>query len=356
MHLKRRIPVAILGATGSVGQKFVSLLAEHPWFHVVALTASERSAGKVYGQTVRWVQESPLPGDLAQMVLQPSTPPLDVRLVFSALDAGVAGDIETHFAQEGYVVVSNARNHRMEPDVPLLVPEVNPDHLALVGRQPYGHGAIITNPNCSTIGLVLPLKPLHERFGLKQIHVVTMQAVSGAGLPGLSSMEISDNVIPYIHGEEAKMESESKKILGTLKGGQVELADFDISAQCNRVHVLDGHTECVSIALHESVTDQQILEAWSAFEPEPQGRLLPSAPKSAIEYFDEPMHPQPRLHRNLGAGMTVSVGRLRPCPVLDWKFVVLSHNTVRGAAGGSILAAELATARGLLDRSDGGSA
>jgi aspartate-semialdehyde dehydrogenase len=236
----------------------------------------------------------------------------------------------------------------MEPDVPLLVPEVNPDHLDLVRHQNFGGGAIITNPNCSTVGLVLALKPLHDGFGITHVQVVTMQAVSGAGLPGMASLEITDNVVPHIGGEEDKMEQETRKILGQLKGGVVTAADITISAQCNRVNVTDGHTECVSVSLARDATPEELILAWTSFRSEPQKLGLPSAPAVPVHYFHEADYPQPRLHRDLEGGMVVSVGRLRPCPILDYKFVALSHNTVRGAAGGSILAAELAVAKGVV--------
>lgn len=342
------IPVAVLGATGSVGQRFVQLLEKHPWFKLVALTASERSAGKRYAEAVRWIQTTPLPEAIARMTLLPTDTEIDAPLVFSALDAGVAGDIESDFAGHGYVVVSNAKNHRMEPDVPLLVPEVNPDHLDLVQQQDSGGGAIITNPNCSTIGLVLALKPIHDAFGITHVSVVTMQALSGAGLPGIAGMEITDNVVPHIGGEEDKMERETHKILGQLRDGFVTSADIAISAQCNRVNVTDGHTECVSVSLARDATPEELIRAWTSFRSVPQELNLPSAPRQPVHYFHETDFPQPRLHRDLEGGMAVSVGRLRSCSILDYKFVALSHNTIRGAAGGAILAAELAVARGLL--------
>lgn len=345
--LDRRIRVGVLGATGSVGQRFVSLLAGHPWFEIGALTASERSAGKAYGDAVKWVQDAPLPDSLAGMTLLSSEPPLDCPLVFSAMDASVAGPIEEAFAREGHLVVSNTKSHRMDRDVPLVVPEVNPDHLELALRQSY-RGAIITNPNCSTIGLVMALKPLADAFGLERVHVVTLQAVSGAGLPGVSSYEIFDNVIPFISGEEEKMERESRKILGRLENGAVVDADLVVSAQCNRVGVVDGHTECVSVGLTRQPTEAEILDAWETFSSEPQRLRLPSAPARPIYYFSQPNAPQPRLHRNLERGMAAAIGRLRRCKLLDFKFVVLSHNTIRGAAGGALLAGELAVAKGLL--------
>lgn len=347
VNLSERLPVAVLGATGSVGQKFVALLADHPWFEVVAVTASDRSAGKLYSEAVGWVQPLPIPAHVAAMTILPCEPPGNISLAFSALDASVAGDIEVAFAEAGCVVVSNARNHRMAEHVPLLIPEVNADHLALVDHQPYGSGGIITNPNCSTIGLVLALKPLHDEYRLQKVHVVTMQAISGAGLPGLSNSEFPDNVIPYIAGEEEKIRIESQKILGQLNGSCVESAGFEVSAQCNRVPVMDGHMESVSVALEKPATIPDIIRLWEEFRGDLESLDLPSAPKSPLVYMTQDAYPQPRLHRDLGKGMTVSVGRLQPCPILGFKFVVLSHNTIRGAAGGAILAAELAVARGL---------
>ena len=343
-----KIPVAVLGATGSVGQRFVALLAGHPWFELAAVAASERSAGKRYGEAVHWLQAAPPPPGIAGMILGRCVPPPACPLVFSALDAAVAGPIEEDCARAGCLVVSNARNHRMDPAVPLLIPEVNPDHLDLVRGQSFAGGAIITNPNCSTIGLVLSLAPLARAFGLEAVQVVTLQAVSGAGLPGVSSMEMVDNVIPHIAGEEEKIEAESLKVLGVLRDGEVKPAAFRISAQCTRVAVIDGHTQCVSVKLARRATPDELRAAWTDFSGEPQERQLPSAPAKPVHLVDGEASPQPRLHRDLGRGMAASVGRVRACTVLDFKFVTLSHNTVRGAAGGSILAAELAVARGLL--------
>jgi aspartate-semialdehyde dehydrogenase len=340
-----RIPTAVLGATGSVGQRFVSLLADHPWFEIVELTASERSAGRPYQEATRWLQSTPIPAETAVREVLPSDSELRSKLVLSALDAAVAGPIEEQLAGSGHLVVSNASSHRMRPEVPLLVPEVNPDHLRLIGSQPYGGGAIVTNPNCSTIGLVLALAPLHAAFDLEAVQVVTMQAASGAGFTGVSSLELVDNVIPYIGGEEPKMEAETLKILGNLADDGVTEADLVVSAQCNRVPVLDGHTECVSIKLRRHARIEEIIEVWQGFKAEPQWLELPSAPPQPIIYDHANNAPQPRLHRDAGRGMAATVGRLRPCPVLDFKFVVLSHNTIRGAAGGALLAAELAVAK-----------
>lgn len=347
---RARLPVAILGATGSVGQRFVTLLERHPWFEITALTASERSAGKPYRDAVRWVQSAPIPERVAGMPVTVCEPARAPVLAFSALDSSVAGPLEVEFARAGVCVVSNAKNHRMDPDVPLVVPEVNPDHVALAKCQSFGEGAILTNPNCSTIGLALALKPLVDAFGLEQVHVVTMQAVSGAGIPGLSSYAILDNVVPYISGEEAKIETETRKILGALDSDGIRPADVVVSAQCNRVPVVDGHTECVSVKLGRSASTEDLIDAWRSFTAEPQHRALPSAPRSPIHVIRDAAGPQPRLHRDLEGGMAAAVGRVRQCPLMDYKFVTLSHNTIRGAAGGALLVAELAYARGLLDR------
>ncbi len=347
LGLGEKIPVAVLGATGSVGQRFVRLLAEHPWFDIRALMASDRSAGKTYAEATNWVQSAPLPAEIAALTVQQCEPRNDCSLAFSSLDSSVAGDIETRFAAAGILTVSNARNHRMDIDVPLLVPEVNPEHLDLAGRQQHS-GAIITNPNCSTIGVVMALKPLFDAFGVEAFSVVTLQAVSGAGLPGVSSLQMLDNVLPLIDGEEEKIETESRKILGILGPDGIDPASMTISAACNRVAVIDGHTSCVSVRLRDPATADDVRDAWDQFRAEPQQLDLPSAPTLPLQYLSDPSAPQPRLHRDLGRGMSVSVGRLRPCPVLDFKFVALSHNTVRGAAGGAILAAELAVARGML--------
>ena len=309
--------------------------------------ASGRSAGKSYAQATTWVLSAPLPEQIAAMVVQGCEPREDCPLAFSALDSSVAGELESDFAAAGTLVVSNAKNHRMDADVPLLVPEVNPGHLDLATRQQH-RGAIIANPNCSTIGVVLALKPLFDAFGVEAISVVTLQAVSGAGLPGVSSLQMLDNVLPYIGGEEDKLETESRKILGELENGAINFASIIVSAACNRVAVIDGHTFCVSVRLGSEATHEGLLSAWDRFTAAPQQLGLPSAPTRPVHYLTEPTSPQPRLHRDLERGMAVSVGRLRPCPLLDFKFVALSHNTVRGAAGGAILGAELAVARGFL--------
>jgi len=348
-----RIPVAVLGATGSVGQRFVALLADHPWFEIAALTASDRSAGQPYGEVVSWVQSTPLPAGAVDLVVQPTEPAAATScpMVFSALDAKVAGPAEQAFAAAGCMVVSNARSHRMDSDVPLVVPEINGDHLSLVAvdrRARAGGGAIVTNPNCSTIGLALALKPLVDAFGVEKLHVVTMQAVSGAGLPGLASLRILDNVIPHIAGEEEKIEAETRKILGTVVDGRIAEHAVAISAQCNRVPVVDGHVLCVSVALERRASIADVRGSLESFSGEPQRLQLPSAPRHPIVYLDDPDAPQPRLHREIEGGMAVVIGRLRSCPLLDFKFVALSHNTLRGAARGALLVAEQVVARGLL--------
>ena len=345
---KRKIPVAVLGATGSVGQKFIQLLEDHPWFEIHALAASDRSAGKAYHKAVNWFMDSPLPERIAKTEVQACRPSMDCPLVFSALDASVAGDIEEDFARAGYVVVSNARNHRYDAHVPLLIPEVNPDHLQLLAHQPYGKGKIVTNPNCSTTGMVVALKPLMDAFGLDAVQVVTMQALSGAGYPGVSSLDAMDNVIPFIGGEEEKMEKEPLKILGSPENGRVKSADFRVSASCNRVPVVDGHLESVAVRFKSKFTLSDVIAALREFTPEIQKYGLPSSPRNTIHYFEQDHLPQPRLQRNLEGGMAVSVGRVRECSVLDVKFTVLSHNTVRGAAGGAILNAELLKINGLI--------
>ena len=345
----RRIATAVLGATGTVGQRFVRLLAEHPWFRLEALAASERSAGKRYRDAVTWVQTQPLDHRVAEMTVQTCEQVLDGRheLVFSALDGDVARGIEREFARRR-LVVTNASAHRMDADVPLLVPEVNPGHLDLLAAPAAGArlpAGIVANPNCSTIGLVLALKPLVDMIGVDRASVVTMQAVSGAGLPGVSSYQILDNVIPWIPREEEKLEVETAKILGRLADGAIKPALLAVSAQCNRVPVVDGHTLCVSVGLRAGARRDELREAWRAFRAEPQALRLPSAPPRPTIYLGDDEPPQARLHRELGNGMTVSIGRLRRCRVLDFRFVALSHNTLRGAAGGAVLAAELVVAR-----------
>ena len=347
-----RVPVAILGATGSVGQRFIQLLAGHPWFEIKVLTASERSAGKRYQEAANWVQATAIPPQVAELELRETVPSSaeGCRVAFSALDSSIAGEAEEAFAEAGYVVVSNSKNHRMDPDVPLMVPEVNADHLALLRHQRFeGSGAILTNPNCSTIGLMLALKPLVQEFGVERVHVVTMQAVSGAGLDGVPSMNAIDNLVPFIPGEEDKVETEARKILGHVENGKITGHDVTISATCNRVPVIDGHTLCVSVGLKAKASPMDLCEAWENFAGQPQLLNLPLAPAQPVHYLEGDGVPQPRLHRDLERGMAASVGRLRPCSLFDYKFVTLSHNTVRGAAGGAVLVAELAIARGFVE-------
>jgi len=345
-----KIPVGVLGATGMVGQRFVQLLADHPWFRVTALAASDRSGGQRYAEACHWLLPAPIPEDVRDLVVHTVEPELDCQLVFSALPSEVARTVEEHFAQAGYVVCSNASSHRLDADVPLLIPEVNPDHTALIDvqRQRRGwRGFIVTSANCSATELVLALKPLQDAFGLRRVSVVTMQAVSGAGYPGASAMDILDNVIPFIGGEEDKVEREPLKLLGTLQDGQVVNAPFVISAQCNRVPVRDGHTECVSVEFEGKPDVGEIIAALENFQGLSEVAGLPSTPAHPIVVRREANRPQPVFDRDTGKGMSVVVGRVRPCPVFDFKFVVLGHNTLRGAASGSIHNAELLVAQNM---------
>ncbi|MBK8045950.1 MAG: aspartate-semialdehyde dehydrogenase [Anaerolineales bacterium] len=352
--MNNKIKVGVLGATGAVGQRFVQLLDGHPWFEITALCASDRNAGKRYFDACRWNLRGDMPVSVRDMILQECEPGPDCKIVFSALPAEIAGEIEAEFAAAGYVVCSNSRNHRYDPDVPLLIPEVNPEHLALIDIQRRNRGwegYITTNPNCSTTHLVSALHPLHERFGVTKVFVVTMQAVSGAGYPGVSSMDIMDNVIPYIGGEEDKMEQkEPQKLLGKFDGKGIQYAEIVVSAHCNRVPTRNGHLEAVSVEFAEKPTEAQILQAWREYKPLAQQLKLPSAPQPAILYDARQDRPQPRLDRLAGSvpGMATVIGRLRPDPLLQYKFVVLGHNTIRGAAGGSLLNAELLVAQGYL--------
>lgn len=346
--MKRKFRAGILGATGAVGQKFVEVLDGHPWFEITAPAASERSAGKAYRDAVNWIGAGEIPAGLAGMTVENATPDLECDFVFSGLDASVAGEIEARFARAGYPVISNARNHRMDPATPLLIPEVNPAHTALIERQPWGDGFIVTNPNCSTVGLVCALRPLVDAFGVEAVQVTTFQALSGAGYPGVSALDVVGNVVPHIGGEEEKMATEPRKILGTLTPEGIAPLDVTISAQCNRVPVLEGHLECVSVKLQRPASPEDARRAFLDFRNPLADLNLPTAPARFLEVFDDPRFPQPRRHAGLGGGMTVSVGRIRPCEVLDLKFVVLVHNTVRGAAGGAVLNAELLVRQGYL--------
>lgn len=349
--MKDKIRVGILGATGVVGQRLLSLLADHPWFEPVWLAASERSRGLAYGEAARWHLKTPLPARFAALPLREARPDdCDARLVFSALDAAVAAELEPRFAAAGHLVVSNSSALRMRADVPLLVPEINPDHLNLLRCQPdyrRARGGVITNPNCATVGLVLALAPLERAFGVDRVFVVTMQAVSGAGYPGVASLDILGNVIPYIAKEEEKVESEAAKILGRLDGdGAIAPAGFTVSAQCNRVAVEDGHLESVSVKLKRPASLEEVKSAFEGFRGRPQELGLPTAPERPLLVVAAPDRPQPRADAESGAGMSAVVGRLRPCPLFDWKFTVLSHNTIRGAAGAALLNAELLHAEG----------
>lgn len=339
--MSQKIPVGILGATGSVGQKFIQMLRNHPNFVVKEVAASEKSEGKKYSEAVNWILKEAIPEDVKNLIVKSTGDSFTSKLLFSALDSSIAGEVEVNLASKGHFIVSNSKNHRWGKSVPLLIPEVNPDHLNLLTHQHFGSGAIITNPNCSATGLVLALKPIYDNFGINEVNVVTMQALSGAGYPGVSSLDIIDNVIPFIEGEEEKLESEPKKILGKLVNNEIQFADIKISAQTHRVAVKDGHLEAVQIRTKQKVSAENIIEAWNNFRAAPQDLKLYSAPEKPIYYFTQNNYPQPRLHRDVDKGMAVTIGRLRECRLFDFKFEVLSHNTVRGAAGGAILCAEL---------------
>ena len=348
----KKLRAGVLGATGMVGQRFVKLLAEHPWFELTAVAASERSSGKTYAEAARWHLEGPVPERARGLIVKDLEPTLDCDFVFSALDSSVAGEAEERFAAAGYPVVSNSRNHRMDKDVPLLIPEVNASHLDCIPLQQknrgYNGGFIVTNPNCSTAGLVLVLKPLADIFGLEKLFVVTLQAVSGAGYPGVPSLDAIGNVVPFISGEEEKMESEPNKLLGKWDGNRFIDAGLGISAHCNRVPVVDGHTECVSVRLKKTATIAEVREALREFEVSEEIASLPTAVKHPVVVHDADDRPQPRKDVNAGHGMAAVVGRVRECPLLDVKLTLLSHNLVRGAAGAALLNAELLASRGFL--------
>ena len=350
-----RIPVAVLGATGMVGQRFIELLQGHPWFELVAVAASEKHAGRPYGEATRWrLPGSEMPMDVARLPLVECRPEAfaGVKVVFSALPGEVAGEVEEACARAGMAVFSNAKNHRMAPDVPLLIPEVNAAHVMAIVEQRKlrgWSGSIVTNANCSATPLVMALNPLQMTFGVRKVLVTTLQAISGAGYPGLSAYDMLDNVIPYIGGEEEKLESETLKMLGDWQEGRgFSDAPLVVSAHCNRVATREGHLECASIELEHSTTSKEIIDAWESYVPEPQQLRLPSAPERALLYRSEPDRPQTLRDRDAGRGMTVTLGRLRACPLFSYKFVMLGHNTIRGAAGGSILNAELCVSKGLI--------
>ena len=355
--MKTRQPIGILGATGMVGQRYIQLLERHPWFEITWLAASDRSSGKSYGEAAKWRLDTPLPERIANMIVSPAEPSAAAngnqtapKIIFSSIDAPIARELEPRFAAAGCAVISNSSAFRMAPNVPLGLPEVNADHLHLIEEQSWrkqSGGYIVTNSNCTVMGPVLALKPIVDRFGIEQIFATSMQAVSGAGYPGVASMDILDNVVTYIPNEEEKMEEEMLKLLGSLDGHTVKPLIARMSASCNRVPVVDGHTVSVSIKLGKPATREEILAAWEEFRPLAR-QNLPTAPEQPVEWAPQPDRPQPRLDRNRGNGMAVTVGRLRPCGVLDWKFTVLSHNTIRGAAGATILNAELLASLGKL--------
>jgi aspartate-semialdehyde dehydrogenase len=348
--MQTRHKIGILGATGVIGQRFIQLLEGHPWFEITWLAASDKSRGKAYGEATRWKLDTPLPTRIATMMVSPAAPDGAPGIIFAALDTDIARDLEPKFAAAGCAVISNSSAFRMQADVPLVIPEVNAAHLDLLESQSWrkrGGGYIVTNPNCSAIGLVLALKPLADRFGLESVFVSTMQAVSGAGYPGVPSLDILGNVVPYIGGEEEKLEAETLKLLGKLHDGRVAPLAAKVTAHCNRVAVEDGHTENVSIKLTAKATREEILAAWSEFAPL-AGHALPIAPLQPVEFSAGIDRPQPRLDRMRGKGMAATVGRLRPCSLLDWKFTVLSHNTIRGGAGAAVLNGEYLAALGKL--------
>lgn len=346
--MSKKYRVGILGATGTVGQRFIQLLQNHPQFEITALAASDRSTGKIYSEACAWKLAGGMPENVKEIMVQPIEPPLDCDIVFSSLPSSVARETEEAFARAGYPVISNSSSYRMDEDVPLLIAEINHEHLGLIERQRqkrgFGKGFIITNPNCAVVSFAPPLAALHRKFGVEEVIVTTLQAISGAGYPGVPSLDITDNVMPYIAGEEPKVETEAQKILGKFVDGAIEKADFTVSAQCFRVHVIDGHSASVRVNLKQTATLEDVVEAMTNF---PSLNLY-SSPKKFIDICDEPSRPQPRLDRDSGKGMTITVGRLFPDNVFDYRFVALSHNTVRGAAGSAILNAELLIDKGII--------
>ncbi|MGH9932789.1 MAG: aspartate-semialdehyde dehydrogenase [Pyrinomonadaceae bacterium] len=349
--MTKKFRVGILGATGMVGQRFIQLLENHLQFEITALAASDRSQGKTFGEACTWRLPGEMPGFVKAMRVAAPEPPLDCELIFSSLPGDIARESEGAFAHAGFPVISNSSAFRMDADVPLLIPEINHDHLGLIEvqrKQRGQQGYIVTNPNCSTIMVALALAPLHEEFGVKSVVATTMQALSGAGYPGVASLAISDNVLPFIEGEEEKIEQETLKILGTFKGASIEGAPMAVSAQCHRVNVSDGHLAAVRVKLARAAGLEELKEAFASFTALPQELGLHSAPKHPIVVRDEPDRPQPRLDRDAGNGMSITIGRVQPDNVLDYRFVVLSHNTIRGAAGAAILNAELLIAMGNL--------
>ncbi len=346
--MAKKYRVGILGATGTVGQRFCQLLENHPQFEITALAASDRSAGKTFVEACAWKLPGGMPENVKDIVVQPIEPPLDCDLVFSSLPSSVARETEEAFARAGYPVISNSSSFRMDADIPLLIAEVNPDHIALIETQRvkrgFTKGFIVTNPNCAVVSFAPPLAALHRKFGVESVVVTTLQAISGAGYPGVPSLDITDNVVPYIAGEEPKVETEAQKILGKLTDGVIEKADFTVSAQCFRVHVIDGHTASVRVNLRETATLEDVIDAMKSFP----SLDLYSSPKQFIDVIEEPSRPQPRLDRDAGNGMTITVGRLFPDNIFDYRFVSLSHNTVRGAAGSAVLNAELLASKNMI--------
>jgi aspartate-semialdehyde dehydrogenase len=350
-----KIPVGVLGATGTVGQRFVQLLAGHPWFEVVAVTGSERTVGRPYGDAVNWMMPGEVPTRTAELTVQPTSPDLNVPgdppVVFSALPTTEAKEWEPQFAAAGYAVVTNTSVFRMNPTVPLLIPEINPDHTCLIPTQRAENnwpGFIVASPNCSTTSAILPLKVLQEAFGVEAAIITTMQAISGAGYPGVSSLDIYDNVVPHIGGEDEKLQSEPTKLLGDVRDGRMFLAGLAISAQANRVPVVDGHLASVSVRLGRRASAEEAIEALRAWRPPAVSARLPSSPKELLIYRAEADRPQPRRDRDAGDGLAWTVGKVRECPVLDVRYVALTHNTLRGAAGGALLNAELLAVQGFI--------
>lgn len=349
--MNKKIPVGILGATGTVGQRFVQLLVDHPWFEIAALTGSPRTIGKPYGEGVNWKLEGDVPSQIAEMIVQPTEPTIDVKLVFSALPTEQANEYEPAFAAAGYAVCTNASSFRMVDDVPLLIPEVNPEHSQLIPVQQKNRGwdgFIIANANCSSTTAMLPLRILHDAFGLQAVHMVTMQAISGAGYPGVPSLDILGNVVPYIGKEDEKLETEPLKMLGTFENDKIIPATFRCSAQANRVPVIDGHLSSLSVTVEQNASTEKLISAFKNWQIPEYVRTLPSCPDRLLQYRDEPDRPQPRLDSNAGNGLAWVVGKVRHCNVMGFRFMALAHNTMRGAASGSVLNAELLVSQGYI--------
>ncbi|MCA9921667.1 MAG: aspartate-semialdehyde dehydrogenase [Anaerolineales bacterium] len=351
--MSKKIPVGILAATGSVGQRFIMHLVDHPWFEIAALTGSERTVGRPFSEGVNWLLDGDVPESVANMIVQPTEPNLDVQIVFSALPSGDARELEPQFAKAGYIVLTNASPYRMDPYVPLLIPEVNPNHTGMIPHQQKAYGwagYIIANANCSTTSIVLPLKILHETAGVESAVVVTMQAISGAGYPGVPSLDIMDNIIPHIGGEDGKLESEPRKLCGTYADGAFQFADFAVSAQANRVPVIDGHLGSVSVKLRQKMSAEDAIALFKNWQPPKILRDMPTMPEQVLIYRPEENRPQPRLDRSAGNGLAWTVGKVRECPVNDIRFLAIAHNTLRGAASGSVLNAELLVKQGFIQR------